>query len=90
MEICTTHPGVRVAGLDFSPRMLAIGQRKGAPKGCGSASTSTLGMPANCLSRLHPSTAHHGLGIRNIGAGRGSGGDPACSQKGGSTLDHGV
>jgi len=28
MEICIHHPGVRVAGLDFSPRMLAIGQRK--------------------------------------------------------------
>jgi demethylmenaquinone methyltransferase/2-methoxy-6-polyprenyl-1,4-benzoquinol methylase len=28
MEICTRHPRVRVAGLDYSPRMLAVGQRK--------------------------------------------------------------
>lgn len=33
MEICIHHPGVRVAGLDFSPRMLAIGQRKVRSKG---------------------------------------------------------
>lgn len=33
MEICIHHPEVRVAGLDFSPRMLAIGQRKVRTKG---------------------------------------------------------
>ena len=33
MEICIHHPGVRVAGLDFSPRMLAIGQRKVRARG---------------------------------------------------------
>ena len=33
MEICIHHPWVRVAGLDFSPRMLAIGQRKVRAKG---------------------------------------------------------
>jgi len=33
MEICIHHPGLRVAGLDFSPRMLAIGQRKVRAKG---------------------------------------------------------
>jgi demethylmenaquinone methyltransferase/2-methoxy-6-polyprenyl-1,4-benzoquinol methylase len=33
MEICTRHRGARVTGLDFSPRMLAIGQRKIRAKG---------------------------------------------------------
>jgi demethylmenaquinone methyltransferase/2-methoxy-6-polyprenyl-1,4-benzoquinol methylase len=28
MAICACHPGMRVVGLDFSPRMLAIGQKK--------------------------------------------------------------
>jgi len=28
MEICRRHPGVRVVGIDFSPAMLAVGQRK--------------------------------------------------------------
>lgn len=33
MKICSHHPGVKVVGLDFSPRMLAIGQRKVRSKG---------------------------------------------------------
>jgi len=33
IEICSRHPEVRVAGLDFSPSMLAIGQRKLPAKG---------------------------------------------------------
>jgi demethylmenaquinone methyltransferase/2-methoxy-6-polyprenyl-1,4-benzoquinol methylase len=33
MEICIRNPGVKVAGLDFSPRMLAVGQRKVHAKG---------------------------------------------------------
>jgi demethylmenaquinone methyltransferase/2-methoxy-6-polyprenyl-1,4-benzoquinol methylase len=33
MEICIRHPGARVTGLDFSPRMLAIGRRKVQAKG---------------------------------------------------------
>jgi demethylmenaquinone methyltransferase / 2-methoxy-6-polyprenyl-1,4-benzoquinol methylase len=33
MEICIRNPGVKVAGLDFSPRMLAVGQRKVRAKG---------------------------------------------------------
>jgi len=33
IKICIHHPGVRVAGLDFSPRMLDIGQRKLRSKG---------------------------------------------------------
>jgi demethylmenaquinone methyltransferase / 2-methoxy-6-polyprenyl-1,4-benzoquinol methylase len=33
MAICTHHPGVRVSGLDFSPGMLGIGQKKVRTKG---------------------------------------------------------
>jgi demethylmenaquinone methyltransferase/2-methoxy-6-polyprenyl-1,4-benzoquinol methylase len=33
VELCTRHPGVKVVGLDFSPRMLAIGLRKVQTKG---------------------------------------------------------
>ena len=43
MEICIRNPGVRVAGLDFSPRMLAIGRRKVRTKGLSRRIDLTLG-----------------------------------------------
>lgn len=39
VEICKHHPGARVVGVDFSPKMLAIGQRKVKSR--------------NLLSRIH-------------------------------------
>jgi len=43
IEICIRNPGVRVAGLDFSPRMLAIGQRKVRTTGLSRRIDLTLG-----------------------------------------------
>jgi demethylmenaquinone methyltransferase/2-methoxy-6-polyprenyl-1,4-benzoquinol methylase len=43
VAICTHHPGVRVSGLDFSPGMLAIGQKKVRTKGLSGRIDFTLG-----------------------------------------------
>jgi len=68
MEICNTHPGVRVAGLDFSPRMLAIGRRKVRAKGLWQRIDLHLGdarqLPFKAASFDGATMA---FGIRNIG-----------------------
>jgi demethylmenaquinone methyltransferase/2-methoxy-6-polyprenyl-1,4-benzoquinol methylase len=67
MEICTHHPWVRVAGLDFSSRMLAIGRRKVQSKGLGNRIDLNLGdareLPFNSCSF---DCATMAFGIRNI------------------------
>jgi demethylmenaquinone methyltransferase/2-methoxy-6-polyprenyl-1,4-benzoquinol methylase len=67
MEICNTHLGVRVAGLDFSPRMLAIGRRKVRAKGLGQRIDFHLGdarrLPFKAASFDGATMA---FGIRNI------------------------
>ena len=67
MEICTRHPGVRVAGLDFSPRMLTIGQRKAKSKGLRKSVALGLG-DARRLPFKADSVdgATMAFGIRNI------------------------
>lgn len=67
VEICTHHPGVRVVGLDFSPRMLAIGQRKVRSKGLA----GRIGLNLGDARRLPFKTecfdgATMAFGIRNI------------------------
>jgi demethylmenaquinone methyltransferase/2-methoxy-6-polyprenyl-1,4-benzoquinol methylase len=66
-EICTHHPGVRVLGMDFSPRMLTIGQRKVRTKGLGARIDLGIGdarrlpLKAGCIDG-----ATMAFGIRNI------------------------
>lgn len=67
MVICARHPEVRVSGLDFSPRMLAIGQRKVRSKGLA----GRIGLNLGDARRLPFKTecfdgATMAFGIRNI------------------------
>jgi demethylmenaquinone methyltransferase/2-methoxy-6-polyprenyl-1,4-benzoquinol methylase len=67
MAICARHPGMRVSGVDFSPRMLAIGQKKLRAKGFSKRIDLTLG-DARRLP-FGPETfdgATMAFGIRNI------------------------
>ena len=67
MEICIHHPGVRVAGLDFSPRMLAIGQRKVRAKGLTRLIDLSLGDARRLpLKAGSIDGATMAFGIRNI------------------------
>jgi demethylmenaquinone methyltransferase / 2-methoxy-6-polyprenyl-1,4-benzoquinol methylase len=67
MAICTRHSGVRVSGVDFSPGMLVIGQKKVRAKGFSKRIDLTLGD-----ARRLPFTAESfdgatmAFGIRNI------------------------
>jgi demethylmenaquinone methyltransferase/2-methoxy-6-polyprenyl-1,4-benzoquinol methylase len=67
MAICTRHSEVRVFGLDFSPRMLAIGQSKVRSKGLA----GRIGLSLGDARRLPFKTgffdgATMAFGIRNI------------------------
>ena len=67
MEICIRNPGVRVAGLDFSPRMLAIGRRKVRTKGLSRRIDLTLGDARRLPFRAGSfDGATMAFGIRNI------------------------
>ena len=67
MEICIRNPGVRVAGLDFSPRMLAIGRRKVRTKGLSRRIDFTLGDARRLPFRAGSfDGATMAFGIRNI------------------------
>ena len=67
MEICNQHPGARVAGLDFSPRMLAIGQSKVRSKGLGRRIDLNLGDARRLPFRAESfDGATMAFGIRNI------------------------
>ena len=67
MEICIHHPGVRVAGLDFSPHMLAIGQRKVQAKGLWRRIDLNLGDARRLpLKAGSIDCATMAFGIRNI------------------------
>jgi demethylmenaquinone methyltransferase/2-methoxy-6-polyprenyl-1,4-benzoquinol methylase len=67
MEICIHHPGVRVLGLDFSPRMLAIGQRKVQTKGLWRRIDLTLADARRLPFRVGSfDGATMAFGIRNI------------------------
>jgi len=67
MEICIHHPWVRVAGLDFSPRMLAIGQRKVRAKGLWRRIDLNLGDARRLpLKAGSIDCATMAFGIRNI------------------------
>ena len=67
IQICAQHSGLRVAGLDFSPRMLAIGQRKARSKGLRRCIDLSLGdarrLPFKAASIDGATMA---FGIRNI------------------------
>ena len=67
MAVCTHHPGVRVFGLDFSPRMIAIGQSKVRCRGLA----GRIGLSLGDARRLPFKTdffdgATMAFGIRNI------------------------
>jgi len=67
MEICNRHPGARVAGLDFSTRMLAIGQSKVRSKGLGRRIDLNLGDARRLPFRTESfDGATMAFGIRNI------------------------
>ena len=67
MEICIRNPRVRVAGLDFSPRMLAIGRRKVRTKGLSRRIDLTLGDARRLPFRAGSfDGATMAFGIRNI------------------------
>jgi demethylmenaquinone methyltransferase/2-methoxy-6-polyprenyl-1,4-benzoquinol methylase len=67
MAICTNHPGVKVVGLDFSPRMLGIAQKKIRTKGLSKRIDLHLGdarrLPFRAASFDGATMA---FGIRNI------------------------
>jgi demethylmenaquinone methyltransferase/2-methoxy-6-polyprenyl-1,4-benzoquinol methylase len=67
IAISTYHPGVKVAGLDFSPRMLAIGQRKVRSRGLQGLIPLSLG-DARRIPFKNDSVdaATMAFGIRNI------------------------
>lgn len=67
MAICTYHPEVRVLGLDFSPRMLAIGRRKASSKGLSGRIDLSLGDARRLpLKAGSVDGATMAFGIRNI------------------------
>lgn len=67
IEICTRHPEARVVGLDFSPRMLAIGQRKLRAKGLLGRIALNLGDARRLPFRAESfDGATMAFGIRNI------------------------
>jgi len=67
MEICIHHPGLRVAGLDFSPRMLAIGQRKVRARALGGRVDLNLGDARRLPFKTDSfDCATMAFGIRNI------------------------
>jgi demethylmenaquinone methyltransferase/2-methoxy-6-polyprenyl-1,4-benzoquinol methylase len=43
VALCSRHPGVRVVGLDFSPRMLAVGRKKVQSRGLAGRIDLNLG-----------------------------------------------
>ena len=68
MEICIHHPEARVAGLDFSPRMLAIGQRKVQTKALRRRIDLNLGDARRLPFKAGSfDCATMAFGIRNIG-----------------------
>jgi demethylmenaquinone methyltransferase/2-methoxy-6-polyprenyl-1,4-benzoquinol methylase len=68
MAICTCHPGVKVVGLDFSPGMLAIGQKKVQTRGLSEHIALTLGDARRLPFRDgFFGGATMAFGIRNIG-----------------------
>jgi len=67
MAICTRHPGVRVSGLDFSPGMLAIGQKKVRTKGLSRRIHFALGDARQLPFKTGSfDSATMAFGIRNI------------------------
>jgi demethylmenaquinone methyltransferase / 2-methoxy-6-polyprenyl-1,4-benzoquinol methylase len=67
MAICTRHPGVRVSGVDFSPGMLIIGQKKVRAKGFSKRIDLTLGDARRLPFRAESfDGATMAFGIRNI------------------------
>lgn len=67
IEICSRRPGVRVAGLDFSPRMLAIGRRKLRAKGLRKRIDLNLGDARRLPFRAESfDGATMAFGIRNM------------------------
>jgi demethylmenaquinone methyltransferase/2-methoxy-6-polyprenyl-1,4-benzoquinol methylase len=67
MAICARHPEVRVSGLDFSPRMLTIGQRKVRSKGMAGRIDLHLGDARRLPFKAESfDGATMAFGIRNI------------------------
>jgi len=67
VAICAHHPGVRVSGLDFSPSMLAIGQRKVRSKGLSRRIDLNLGDARQLPFKAGSfDAATMAFGIRNI------------------------
>ena len=67
VAICTHHPAVRVLGLDFSPSMLSIGQRKVRSKGLAGRVDLSLGDARRLpLKPDSIDSATMAFGIRNI------------------------
>ena len=67
VAVCARHPGVRVVGLDFSPGMLAIGQRKVWSRGLEGRIALSLGDARRLPFRSEFfDGATMAFGIRNI------------------------